>query len=208
MRKGYDITRVDFHSICELTNDLNDIRETYIDKGYELPLNSLLLVRKMYEKQFAKEDRIASGLTQKVYDMLDDRHRGTFISDGVADRFEALIILTQMKLLRTCMSSFEKGQPVTFGFNGTMPNDDTKDLLNLSLSSGEHLNISRTDALRYPESLYGTIPQHAEYEIYPEGESICLKGVTNPETNQLEDNQIVGPPFYDHSILFDKNPIQ
>ena len=209
MRKGYDITKVDFYTICEISKDLAAVRETYVERGYQVPLNSLLLVRKMYEKQFAKEDRIASGLTREQYEEVDDGLKGTYISDGVADRFEALILLSQMKILRTCMTSFENRQTVQFAFNGAMPDTSAKELFNLSLSTNEYLNISRTDALRFPESLYGTIPQRTEYEIYPEGESIVAKGMSNYK-GEVEDCVITEPAIspYAQSILFSDDKAQ
>jgi hypothetical protein len=104
-------------------------------------------------------------------------------------------------LLELCTRSFKKGEPFAFSFNNGMPDEAAKQVLNLSILSGQLINVSRTSELRYINGFHGYESKGAEYEIYPEGESILLTGVENAETGKLEDKPIC-LSHRDHTILF------
>ena len=208
MRKGYDIANINWETLAEIENDLQATMDKYMEKGYQIPHNSLTLIKVMYEKQAEKENRIASDLSPEKYSMLQQRFKGTFFLSGlVEERIRALEGLTKINLLEMCMRSFKRGEPLTFSFNGTMPDDSAKQILNLSILSGQFVNPKRTNELRYIDGFHGYSAKSAEYEIYPEGESIILRGVENPETGKLEDKSIC-LSHRDHTILFkDTSPV-
>lgn len=138
--------------------------QKYYEAGNQHPTYALTLISEVYNSMFAKETALAHKAGKDE------------LSASIQETFDVLKTLTETKLYNAAAAAFKKGEEFTLSFNKGKPDQQTAEFFNIKNPVAHNLNITRTSAVRLPESFYVkdeqnnlVPPQCCDFVLKPEG---------------------------------------
>ena len=139
----------------------------YFNRGYKQPNYALTLIGDIYNQIYARETIKAEAEAYAKGKPFDG------LSINKTETIDVLKQLTEIKLYRELTRSFREGEEFSLVFDAKgKPDEETAEFFNLEDVVGKYVNITRTDAIRAPQSFHAK--ERLEVMCTPEGDYVAV----------------------------------
>ena len=166
------IKNLTINDYVKLEEERAKAEEKYFKYADNMPTYALTLIKEVYNEKHLQATRQAQSR-----DITKDQPSGR-----VTETIDVLEQLTEIKLLNHLANSFQKGEDsIQFSFTKGKPDQTTAEFFNLSDTTDNILNITRTTHIKLPQSFHSK--ESCVFDMTPQGDTVTIDGKLFEQTD-------------------------